>query len=152
MIMLIIVAAYFLNFAMSAVGLTSEITDAVRSLDLSPTITLLSVIVFYLVLGCFMETLSMLITTVPVVAPVMFALGFDPVWFGIIITLLVEIALITPPIGLNLFIVQHVRASGNIRDVMIGSLPFVAVLLLMIALLAVAPDVALRLPRLVMGG
>jgi tripartite ATP-independent transporter DctM subunit len=152
MIMLIIVAAYFLNFAMSAVGLTSEITDAVRSLDLSPTITLLSVIVFYLVLGCFMETLSMLITTVPVVAPVMFALGFDPVWFGIIITLLVEIALITPPIGLNLFIVQHVRARGNIRDVMIGSLPFVAVLLLMIALLAVAPDVALRLPRLVMGG
>jgi TRAP-type C4-dicarboxylate transport system permease large subunit len=82
----------------------------------------------------------------------MFALGFDPVWFGIIITLLVEIALITPPIGLNLFIVQHVRARGNIRDVMIGSLPFVAVLLLMIALLAVAPDVALRLPRLVMGG
>ncbi|MEZ5936457.1 MAG: TRAP transporter large permease [Alphaproteobacteria bacterium] len=151
MIMLIIIAAYFLNFVMTAIGLTRAITDAVTGLGLGPTATLVLVVAFYLVLGCFMETLSMLITTVPVIAPVMFALGYDPIWFGIVITLLVEAALITPPVGLNLFIVQHVRGSGNMRDVMWGALPFFGALLLMILLLALFPGIATLLPGKVMG-
>ena len=85
--------------------------------------TLLAVVIFYLVLGCFMETLSMMITTIPIVAPVMFALGFDPIWFGIVLVILIEMALITPPVGLNLFVVQSLRTRGTLNDVMIGVEP-----------------------------
>jgi tripartite ATP-independent transporter DctM subunit len=147
MIMLIVIGAAFLNFIMSATGLTNLLTSTITGLDVSPGTMLLILVVFYLVLGCFMETLSMMITTIPIVAPIMFALGFDPVWLGIIIIILVEVALITPPVGLNLFVVQSLRKSGSMNDVMIGSFPFVIMLLAMVALLTWIPDLALWLPR-----
>ncbi len=146
MIMLIIVAAYFLNFVMSATGLTTRLTDTVQGLGLSKTEMLLAVVVFYLVIGCFMETLSMMITTIPVVAPVMQAMGFDMVWFGIVVVLLVEVALITPPVGLNLFVVHNIRKGGSMNDVIIGALPFLAAMFALLLLLAVFPGLALWLP------
>jgi tripartite ATP-independent transporter DctM subunit len=146
MVMLIIVAAYFLNFVISAIGLTTVLTDYIAGLGLSTAQMLLAVVLFYLVLGCFMETLSMMITTIPIVAPVMFALGFDPIWFGIVLVILIEMALITPPVGLNLFVVQSLRSRGSLNDVMAGSAPFVAAMLVMIALLAWFPGLALWLP------
>jgi tripartite ATP-independent transporter DctM subunit len=148
MIMLIIVAAYFLNFVMSAIGLTTKLTDVIQNLGLSKWQTLAAVVVFYVVLGCFMETLSLMITTIPVVAPVMQALGFDMVWFGIVIIVLVEAALITPPVGLNLFVVQNLRQRGSMNDVIIGTAPFVVALFVLLLLLAVFPQLALWLPSL----
>ncbi|WP_341668036.1 TRAP transporter large permease [Alcaligenes sp. SDU_A2] len=148
MIMLIVIGSAFLNFVMSATGLTNALTSAITGLGVSPMTMLLILVVFYLVLGCFMETLSMMITTIPIVAPIMIALGFDPIWLGIAIIILVEVALITPPVGLNLFVVQSLRKSGSMNDVMIGSLPFVIMLLSMVGLLAIFPDLALWLPRL----
>jgi tripartite ATP-independent transporter DctM subunit len=148
MVMLIIVASYFLNFVISAIGLTALLTDLIGGLGLSKTETLLAVVLFYLVLGCFMETLSMMITTIPIVAPVMFQLGFDPIWFGILLVILLEMALITPPVGLNLFVVQSLRRRGSMNDVMIGSLPFVAAMLLMILLISLFPGLATWLPSL----
>lgn len=148
MIMLIVIGAAFLNFIMSGIGLTNAITQAITGLGVSPMMMLLVLVVFYLVLGCFMETLSMMITTIPIVAPVMIALGFDPVWLGIVIIILVEAALITPPVGLNLFVVQSLRTTGSMNDVMLGSLPFVLMLLGMVFILAVFPDVALWLPQI----
>ncbi|GGE65315.1 MAG TPA: TRAP transporter large permease [Paenalcaligenes hominis] len=148
MIMLIVIGAAFLNFIMSGIGLTNAITQAITELGVSPMMMLLVLVVFYLVLGCFMETLSMMITTIPIVAPVMIALGFDPVWLGIVIIILVEVALITPPVGLNLFVVQSLRTTGSMNDVMLGSLPFVLMLLGMVFILAVFPDVALWLPQI----
>ncbi len=150
MIMLIVVAAYFLNFVMSSIGLTTKLTDAIQGLGWSKWEMLLAVIVFYLLLGCFMETLSMMITTVPVIAPVMQALGFDMVWFGIVVIVLVETALITPPVGLNLFVVHNLRRSGSMNDVIVGTLPFVLSLFVLLALLALWPGLALWLPQ-VMG-
>jgi tripartite ATP-independent transporter DctM subunit len=146
MVMLIILAAYFLNFVMSGIGLTTALTAFIEGLGLPPAWMLLAVIVFYVVLGCFMETLSMMITTIPIVAPVMFKLGYDPVWFGIIIILLIETALVTPPVGLNLFVVQNLRRTGSMNDVIIGTLPFVAALFAMLALLAAFPGLATWLP------
>jgi len=148
MIMLIIVGAYFLNFIMASIGLTTQLTGAIEGLGLSKYEMLFAVIVFYVVLGCFMETLSMMITTIPVVAPVMVGLGFDAVWFGIVIILLIETALITPPVGLNLFVVQNVRRYGSLNDVIIGASPFVLALFLMIALVSIFPGLALWLPSL----
>lgn len=146
MIMLIVIAAGFLNFVMSATGLTSAITDSITGLGLSPGWMLLVLVIFYLVLGCFMETLSMMITTIPIVAPIMIALGYDPIWLGIVIIILVEAALITPPVGLNLFVVQSLRKSGSMNAVIVGSLPFVAAMFVMLLLLALVPDLALWLP------
>ncbi len=147
MIMLIVIGAAFLNFIMSAIGLTTAITSAITTLGLSPVTMLLLLVVFYLILGCFMETLSMMITTIPIVAPVMIALGYDPIWLGIVIIILVEVALITPPVGLNLFVVQSLRESGSMNDVMKGSLPFVLMLLAMVLLLSLFPNLALWLPN-----
>jgi len=147
MVMLIIVAAYFLNFVISAIGLTTMLTNYIAQLGLSQWQMLIAVVIFYLILGCFMETLSMMITTIPIVAPVMFGLGFDPIWFGIILIILIEMALITPPVGLNLFVVQSLRTKGTLNDVIIGSVPFVLTMIIAIVLLAVFPELALWLPK-----
>ena len=90
----------------------------------------------------------LMIVTVPVVTPVVVAAGYDPVWFGILIVLLIETAMITPPFGINLFIVQGVRRRGGINDIIIGVVPFVFSLLAMIAMIIFFPQIALWLPQL----
>ena len=147
MIMLIVIAAGFLNFVMAATGLTESLTSSISGLGLPAGWMLLVVVVFYVILGCFMETLSMMIVTIPIVAPIMTGLGYDPIWLGIVIVVLVETALITPPVGMNLFVVQSLRKAGSLNAVIIGSLPFVLALFMMVLLLALFPDLALWLPR-----
>ena len=149
MIMAILIAAYFLNFVISSIGLTRQVNSVVTNLGLSSTELLIAVIVFYLILGCFMETLSMMVATVPIIAPIMFKAGFDPVWFGVLIVILMETAMITPPVGINLYVVQGLRKRGKIDDVIIGAAPFTIAMLVMIAIISYWPDVALWLPRLV---
>ena len=151
MIMLIIIAAYFLNMILAGIGLTTRLNTFVAELGLSPTEMLIAVVIFYIILGCFMETLSMMITTIPIIAPLMFSLGFDPIWYGVLMMILIETALITPPIGLNLYVVQGVRGKGPMKDVMIGALPFVAAMALMVMLLALFPGLATWLPAVLTG-
>ena len=111
---------------------------------------MLLLVVFYLILGMFMETLSMLLTTVPIVFPIVVHMGFDPVWFGIMVTVLMETALITPPIGVNLYVVQGVRARGGpFNDVAYGALPFVLMMIVMVGVLLAFPQLALYLPTMV---
>ena len=148
MVMLIVIAAFFLNFVMVSIGLVKAITDTVLALGLSPLGMVIAIVVFYLILGCFMETLSMMIATTPVVVPVIVALGYSPVWWGIVFVILMEAALITPPVGLNLYVVQAVRRSGAFSDLCLGALPFVAMMLVMIAVLIAFPQLALWLPAL----
>ena len=148
MVMLIILAAIFLNFVLAAIGLTQALSQFILELGLTPMQTLLAVIAFYLVLGCFMETLSMLLTTTPLIVPIIVELGFDPVWFGILMMVMLETALITPPIGVNLYVVQSVRGRGSMNDVIVGTLPFVATMFVMIALLVIFPELALWLPEM----
>lgn len=148
MVMLIIMAAIFLNFVLGMIGLTQALANFISELGLTPFQTLMAVIVFYLILGCFMETLSMLITTAPIITPIIVGLGYDPVWFGILLMVMLETALITPPIGVNLYVVQGVRGSGPMNDVMIGIIPFLLAMFAMIAILVAFPDLALWLPSL----
>ena len=147
MIMLIVIAAGFLNFVMAATGLTESLTGSISGLGLPAGWMLVVVVIFYVILGCFMETLSMMIVTIPIVTPIMTGLGYDPIWLGIVIVVLVETALITPPVGMNLFVVQSLRKAGSLNAVIIGSLPFVFALFMMVLLLALFPDLALWLPR-----
>ncbi|MFQ5972683.1 MAG: TRAP transporter large permease [Alphaproteobacteria bacterium] len=148
MIMAIIVAAKFLNFVITGIGLTAKVNAMITGLGWSPMETLIAVIAFYVVLGMFMETLSMMVATVPIITPVIVSLGFDPVWFGVIMILLIETAMITPPVGINLFVVQGVRGRGQLHDVMAGAAPFVITLIVMIFMLVLFPDIALWLPNL----
>ena len=150
MIMLIILAAVFLNFVLGFMGVTQTILDAIKELSWTPMQTMLVIICFYLLLGMFMETLSMMLTTIPVVFPIVMFLGFDPVWFGIMITVLMEAALITPPIGINLYIVHGIRTrGGEFNDVSFGAAPFLFGMFFLIALLLVFPNLALWLPQFV---
>ena len=149
MIMAILIAAYFLNFVISSIGLTAQVNHFITGLGLSSTELLIAVIIFYLILGCFMETLSMMVATVPIVAPIMFKAGYDPIWFGVLIIILMETAMITPPVGINLYVVQGLRKRGRIDDVIIGAAPFVVTMIVMIAILSYWPSLALWLPRAV---
>jgi len=143
MIMLILISANFLNFILDAIGLAEMLNEFVMNLGASPFNTLLVVIALYVVLGFFVETLSLMVITIPIVAPILINLGYDPIWFGILLILLIEMALITPPVGLNLYVVQGVRQRGSIVDVMVGAAPFVLMIAVMIVLLIVFPSIAL---------
>ncbi len=149
MIMLIVIAAFFLNFVMVSIGLVTAITDAVLSLGWPPLGMLAAIVAFYVLLGCFMETLSMMIATTPIVVPVIIGLGYSPVWWGVVFVILMEAALITPPVGLNLYVVQAVRKSGPFTDLMIGAAPFLLAMLAMICLLIAFPELALWLPSVI---
>jgi tripartite ATP-independent transporter DctM subunit len=151
MIMLIIMAAQFLNFVLAAIGLTEGLGQWIDGLGLGKYGTMLLIIAFYVVLGCFMETISMMILTTPFIAPIVFELGWDPIWWGIVLTVMIEVALITPPVGLNLYVVQGMRERGPVGDVIWGALPFVLAMFTLVGLLMAFPNLALWLPKLVMG-
>ena len=150
-IMLIILAAQFLNFVLAAIGATDGIGKAIEALGLGKYGTMLLIIVFYLILGCFMETISMMILTTPFIYPIVTKLGWDPIWWGIVLTILIEAALITPPVGLNLYVVQGMRERGPVGDVIRGALPFVGAMMALVLLLMAFPGIALWLPEYVMG-
>lgn len=145
MLMFIILSAQIIAFAFARLGITRELTDFVVNQNVSPWTMLLIVVVLYLVLGCFLDAISMMVMTLPLIYPVMMELGFDSVWLGVVLVLLMEIGLITPPVGLNLFVLQRV-GGRPLREVAMGSLPFVGLLLAGVLLLAIWPEIALWLP------
>ncbi|MEP2985671.1 MULTISPECIES: TRAP transporter large permease [Alphaproteobacteria] len=148
MIMLIIIGASFLNFTLSSAGLGRELTSFMEGLGLGPIGFILVVVVLYIVLGFFIETLSLMVVTIPIIVPMVLAQGYDAVWFGILMIVLIEMALITPPVGLNLYVVQGARKSGNIGEVMLGAAPYALVMLIMAFALIAFPEIALWLPSL----
>ncbi len=151
MIMIIITAAYFLNFILASIGLTERLTNFLDHLGLSPVGMMAVIICIYIILGFFIETLSLMVITIPIIAPVVINLGFDPIWFGVLLILLIEMALITPPVGLNLYVVQGVRRKGTISEVMLGSLPFVAMIIMMVILMMIFPGLPLILSSTLVG-
>jgi C4-dicarboxylate transporter DctM subunit len=166
MIMLIVVAAFTLSFAFARLGISHDISQWIIGMELGSTQLVIVLVIFYLLLGTFMESFAMLVTTVPILAPALVATGVDLVWFGIIMVILVEAALISPPEGINLYVLHGVRRdvdaemaeaagmqeqAGTITDVYIGVLPFMAVMAAIIVLLIIFPDIALWLPNLVKG-
>ncbi|WP_112322112.1 TRAP transporter large permease [Oceanibium sediminis] len=147
MIMLVIMGASFLNFTLASAGLGRELESLLEGMGLSPMMTILVVVCIYIVLGFFIETLSLMVVTIPIIVPLVVEQGFDPIWFGILMIVLIEMALITPPVGLNLYVVQGARKSGNMSDVMLGTIPYVLMMLAMVAALIAFPQIALMLPN-----
>ncbi len=120
-------------------------------LDWAPFAVIVVLLVFYLLLGCFMDSLSMMLLTVPFVFPVIIELGFDPVWFGIVLVTIIEVGLITPPIGMNLFVIQA-SADLPLQRIVAGILPFILADVARIAALLLFPALALRLPEMLGAG
>lgn len=148
MIMLVIMGAYFLNFTLASAGLGRELTELINGLNMTPLGTLFFVICLYVVLGFFIETLSLMVATIPITVPIIAGLGYDKVWFGVLMIVLIEMALITPPVGLNLYVVQGARKSGHLGQVIAGVIPYIIVMLIMVALLVAFPSLALFLPSI----
>lgn len=148
MIALILFGAYFLNYLLSALGIPQMLAKFLTGLPLPGWMIMLVIIGFYLALGTFMEGMSMIITTIPMLFPVVLALGYDPIWFGVVVTMLVEIAMISPPDGTVLYVLQGMRRKpGPITDVFAGVMPFMGVYMLAIVVLMVFPSIALWLPQ-----
>jgi tripartite ATP-independent transporter DctM subunit len=148
MLGLILISAFVLNFVLTSIYVPQTVAGLIAELPLPPWATMLIIIAIYLALGTFMEGLSMVVTTLPVVFPVVVSLGYDPVWFGVIVTMMVEIAIITPPDGTVLYVLQGLRPqAGPITDVFIGVMPYVGAYLLAVLALLLAPELALWLPE-----
>jgi C4-dicarboxylate transporter, DctM subunit len=147
MILLIIMAAFILNLTVSLTGVADAMTKWVAGLGLSATGLILVLIVFYLILGMFMDVLSMQVATIPVTYPIALAVGVDPIWFGIFIVLMCELGLITPPVGMNLFVVHGIRPDrGGIEDAIWGALPYAVIMIAFTLLLMVFPQIVTWLP------
>ena len=147
MIGLILFGAYLLNFILTSLRVPQMLATTVAGMPLPAWAVIAIIIGFYLALGTFMEGFSMILTTIPIVFPIVKALGYDPIWFGVIVTMLVEIAMISPPDGTVLYVLQGMRPDpGPITDIFRGVLPFVLVYIFAIFLLILWPDLALWLP------
>ena len=109
------------------------------------------ILLMYLVLGCLMDAMAMVILTVPIVFPVVTALGFDPIWFGIIIVMTVELGLIHPPVGMNVFVIKSVIKDVNMSTIFVGVLPFVVTDLIRLVILILFPLLATWLPQRMIG-
>ena len=150
MIAIIVLGASILGNAAAFLGIPKAIADWVSSLGLSPFMLIVALIVFYLILGCFLDGFSMIVMTLPIVMPVIKGAGYDPIWFGVFLVLVVEMAQVTPPVGFNLFVIQGLtdESLGYIAKV---TLPYLLILIGFTIFLTVNPSVVLWLPR-VLGG
>ncbi|MGI9331810.1 MAG: TRAP transporter large permease [Gammaproteobacteria bacterium] len=151
MILFILIGARILTTAMSQLKLPAEISEYVLSLELPGMVIWVFVVIMYLLLGCFMDGISLMLLTLPVTFPLLInGLGFDPVWFGVLLTVLIEAALITPPVGLNLFVIHGIAGGRSFQDVVYGVMPFFLLMLLSIVIFTVFPGLVTWLPSTVM--
>jgi len=151
MVAMIIIGAQILSTALTFSGLSREISEWIGTLGLSKWEFLMILIVLYIVLGCFVDGISMIYMTLPVLLPVIKVFGFDLIWFGVIITILIELGQITPPVGLNLFTIHGISGGAKFSEVVAGSTPYVVLMLIGIALLIFFPELATWLPETMRG-
>ena len=144
-ILFIVLAAYLFSYAISYAGIGESITQWVISLKLNKFEFFVAVFILYTILGCLVESVGMIVITVPLLFPLLPQFGIDPVWFGIILVVFVELGQISPPIGINLYVVQAMW-SGKLSDVVLGTIPFHLIMLVLLIMLVAWPEIALWLP------
>jgi tripartite ATP-independent transporter DctM subunit len=150
-IFLILVGTSVLQFFIETSTLPNLLLEQINYFKLPALGVLVVIILTYIVLGCFLDSLSMMLITLPIFFPLIVKLGYDPIWFGIIVTSVVEIGLITPPVGMNLFVIVSVSERMKFQTVSAGVLPFLAADCVRVILLTAFPILALFLPKLMMG-
>lgn len=146
MIGLIVAGAVFLSQAMAYLGIPRFISESISGLGLSPFALILLLIVFYSFLGCILEGMSAIVMTLPITLPLAVAAGYDKIWFGVFLVLMVEMAQITPPIGFNLFVIQALTGE-RIGKIAMAALPFFVIMLAFTIFLAIFPEIVMFLPN-----
>jgi tripartite ATP-independent transporter DctM subunit len=145
-VMLILMAAHLINPFIALSHLPAEVSRMLVAFDLGTYGTLILILAIYLVLGCFLEGLAMLVLTLPIFMPVILSLGIDPIWFGVLVVLTLEMGLISPPVGINVFIVKSVARDVPLSEIFWGVIPFWFAMLVTLALLVALPQLSLWLP------
>lgn len=148
MVFLIVIGSSLFSSFLTVTGMTAALKSLVSGAGITPLTVLVIILLVYLVLGCFMESLGMVLLTVPVFYPILIQVGYDPIWFGIILVMVVELGLVTPPVGLNVYVVKGVAPHIPLGQIFIGIVPFLAAFVGGIVLLIIWPGIALWLPRL----
>ena len=151
MVAMIIIGAQILATALTFSGVSRELSEWVLTLGLSKVEFFLMLVVLYVILGCFVDGISMIYMTLPVLLPIIKVIGFDLIWLGVIITILIELGQITPPVGLNLFTIHGISGGAKFSEVVAGSFPYVFLMLGVIAMLWFWPEIALWLPTTMRG-
>jgi len=147
MIFLMVIGGTVFNTLMTTTHLPDSLARAIVPLELGPVAIMLIILAVYIVLGALMDTLAMIVLTLPIVVPIVAALGFDLIWFGVIIMLVIEMALITPPVGMNVFIIKGIAEDVPMEQVFAGIMPFLVTTVLFILMLIAFPQIALWLPN-----
>jgi tripartite ATP-independent transporter DctM subunit len=151
MILMIIATAVLFGYMLSSLYITQTLAQAIAAANLNPWALMAMINVFLLICGCFIPPAGIILMTAPILLPIITAAGFDPVWFGVIVTINMEIGLITPPVGLNLFVVNAIAPDVPTSKVLWGSLPYVGCMILAIIILCIFPGIATWLPDYLMG-
>ncbi len=147
MIFAIIIGGYVMARFLAVTGLTEDVVELLVGMDLGKGVFLAMLVVLYLILGSMLDVFGMLVLTIPILLPIVVGLGFDKVWFGVFVIIMAEVALVTPPIGANVFVMRRVAPDVPMGEIFRGVLPFVLGEMVIIALLVAFPEIALWLPR-----
>jgi tripartite ATP-independent transporter DctM subunit len=146
MLFTILIGAILLNNFLILSNIAALVADWVGGLALPPMAVMAVILAIYLVLGCALDALAMILLTVPIFFPIVIGLGFDPIWFGIIVVMVVELGLITPPVGMNMFVIKGIVPDVDLRTIYAGVLPFCVAQMVLIAILVAFPKIATFLP------
>ncbi len=147
LVFFILIGAHVFNPFLALTEIPSDLASLLTGLDVSPITVILILMGAYIVLGSFLEGFAMLVLTLPIVHPLIVELGFDPIWFGVLIVIIIEIGLITPPVGVNVFVVKGIAGDVPLRHIFAGVIPFWIAMIVCILILIAFPDIALFLPN-----
>ena len=147
MVYLIVIGAFIFNPFLAITQLPANLAGFVANLNLAPTMILILIIFGYIVLGTFLEGFAIMVLTIPIVFPMIVNMGFDPIWFGVLLVVVLEMSLISPPLGLNVFVVKGIALGVPMAEIFRGIIPFWAAMLVCAILLIVFPQIALILPE-----
>ena len=148
MVFAILIGAMVFGFFLGPTRLPQALSDFVAGLPVPTWVIFTIVVIVYIFLGCIMDSLAMVLLTIPIIYPMIMALGFDPIWFGVIIVIVVEMGMITPPVGLNVFVISGIAKGVPMYSIFRGIVPFIGAMIACIVILYFAPQIALFLPRL----
>ena len=151
MIMMIIACSYLFSFTLSSLYVTQTIAEVMSSLDVNKWVLLFMINIFLLVAGFFLPPVAIILMTTPILLPIIEGVGFDPIWFAVILTINMEIGLITPPVGLNLYVIKGISPDISLPEILRGSLPFMLCMVLAIIILCIFPQIATWLPNYLLG-
>jgi C4-dicarboxylate transporter, DctM subunit len=151
MVFTILIGANIFNYFMTVSGLPASFSEYVAALGMNRHLVMILICVLYIILGCLMEGLAIMFLTIPIIYPLVVGMGFDPIWFGVLITVLIEMGLITPPVGINVFVISGIAGDVPMSTVFRGIFPFFVAMLLCLILLLIFPNLALFLPSTMSG-